>query len=98
MTNPFQMLTALRVISELPWMPLTAADHSYFADAGPEARICQNVPLPAQRHLCEALEMPTFAWGMLAIIGGDGMQIEFHGQDAAGDPLAFALPLALVQH
>lgn len=98
MTTAFNMLTALRAITDLPWMPLDRTDHAMFADAGPDARICGDVPLPAQRIICEALGLPTFAWGMLAIIGGDGLQIEFHGQDSDGAPIAYALPLAMQEH
>lgn len=96
--TPANMIDALRVIVTLPWKALDKADHDLFADAGADARICHEVPLLGQRIICDAFGIPHFEWGMLAIIGGDGLQIELHGTDNEGEPQAYAIPLALTQH
>lgn len=96
--KPTDMLAALGAIATLPWKPLDATDRAHFADAGPDARIA-GVPLAAQGIICEALDIrATFDAGMLAIIGGDAMQIELHGCDPEGEPIAIATPLTIIEH
>jgi hypothetical protein len=85
-----------RLMGDLPWRELTAQDHMGFADAGENARICE---MSAARSgaFCELLDIRS-TYPLLAIIGGDGLQVEFHGVDEDGEPLCFALPLRLVQY
>lgn len=96
--SPINMIAAIGAIATLPWRELDKHDRYMFADAGDDARIC-FVPEAAQGIICEALDIrATLEGGLLAIIGGDGLQIELHGCDDEGEPIQIAIPLAVIEH
>jgi hypothetical protein len=90
---PADMLQVLGHIAALDWRPLTETDFFAFADAGEGARIAE-VPAHRQGAICETLDLRAcIEHGMMAIIGGDGLQIELHGSTQDGEPIAWTLPL-----
>lgn len=96
--KPAAMLEFLGCIAALDWRPLSTSDHYGFADAGPHARIADVTDIH-HGTICELLDLRIPAeTGILAIIGGDGLQIELHGCTADGEPIAWILPLSPFEH
>ena len=95
---PADMLKVLACIAELDWRPLHSSEHQLFAEAGPDAQIADVTDIH-HGTICELLDLRIpAAMGMLAIIGGDGLQIELLGTTEDGEPIAWTLPLAPFEH
>lgn len=91
--KPTDAIQLIRILGTLDWRPLTGSDYCTFADAGPEARIAD---VNAVQHgiICETLDFRAPAdMGMMALIGGDALQIELHSVDDQGSPIWVTIPL-----
>ncbi len=91
------IITIAKVLARLEWRELSNQDSEAFADAGPNARIADVQAGPAL-DLAEVFDLRINSQDftpMLAIIGGDdcGQQIEVHGWDQDGDPIALQINL-----
>lgn len=92
--TPAAAIEFFKHIAALDWRPLTANDHCAFADAGPQARIA-DISDSRARDIAELFDIrPDFeCGGLMAIIGGDALQLEIHGIDTEGDPIALIYDL-----
>lgn len=92
--TPATAIALFGMLANLDWRPLSKADHHCFCDAGENALIAD---LADHQHgaITELLDLRVPAeTGLLAIIGGDGLQVELHGCTEDGEPIAWTLPLA----
>lgn len=99
--TPHKALELIGHIAALDWRKLDANDRASFADAGPDARIAE-VSLSRSAAIVELIEgdQPNdkrLLCELKAIIGGDALQIELAGCDIEGDPVAYSIPLAIVE-
>lgn len=93
--KPRDLIRIMAAIGDTSWKPLTADDHALFADAGDDALIAHDdFNQPSLWRIAEIAEV-GFAeeQPLLAIIGGAAMQLELHGLDQDGAPIAFILGL-----
>lgn len=91
--KPADMLEIFRLIAGLNWRELDRNDRAFFADAGPDARIA-DVNGETQGIICEIIDLRVPAdSGLLAIIGGCGLQLELHGVGENNEPLCWTLPI-----
>ncbi len=92
--KPTDAIALFQIIGRLNWRELNRADYDAFADAGPDARIA-DITGTDQAEICELLDFRAHhEFGLLAIIGGDGLQIELHGCTADAEPIDWCLPIA----
>lgn len=96
--TPIQALELLGHIAALDWRPLARADYDAFCDAGDEARIAEVSDSRSAAILKILGERRQPDSGLLAIVGGDALQVEFHGCDSEGEPIDYSLPLAVIQY
>ena len=100
-TSPADAIALFALFAELDWKPLTAGDHAAFCDAGPDARIAEMSLTRSLTFLRitanEAVEIASDG-GLMAIIGGEGPQIEVHGISHDGEPFAWQMPIEPFTH
>lgn len=95
--TPSDALQLFRIIGTMDWKELDDNDHAYFADAGPNARIAM-VNAVQQGQVCELLDFRAeIDGGLIAIIGGDHLQLEFHGIDHEGGSLGLMFPISITE-
>ena len=91
--KPAEAIEALGIIASLPWRELTRSDHAAFADAGPDARIAEMGREDSVRF-ARLFDSEIHAdCPLLAIIGGDSLQLEIHGVQPSGEPIGISYDL-----
>lgn len=91
--KPTTALALFALLGKATFTELDKADHYAFADAGPDARIA-HIGGALHGDICELLDLRAdFEGGLMAIIGGDSLQLELHGVTTDGEPIAWCLPL-----
>lgn len=98
--KPAAALEIFKLIANLEWQELDANDHAAFADAGPDARLAW-IDRDKSSTLAELFDIRPDLDGrtpLMAIIGGDHLQLEIHGIDDEGDPIAISYNLQPSEH
>lgn len=91
--KPAAAISMLRLIARQDWREFEPADTHTFADAGPDARIAEVGPGDTAiiAQLFDTPLDPTM--GMMAVLGGESLQLELHGMNRDGSPAAIGYNL-----
>lgn len=90
--KPADAIQLIRILATLDWRELKRDDHMTFAVTGPDGRIAE-VNSVQHGQLCELLDFRAPAdMGMMAVLGGDALQLELHSVDDEGSPIWVCIP------
>jgi hypothetical protein len=92
--TPLAAVQLFTVLGSIEWTAMDRRDLEAFADAGDGAMMAELTQEQSAK-VADAFAAPLSATNslLMAVIGGDALQVEFHGLDADEAPLALSLPL-----